>query len=375
MLVISLSALYWVVVVSLVFVMTYYHVGIGYLYAITYYYSVIDILLNQHLFKSQGLFTTISIVSSIVKVTPQFLGQLCLVKNMTGIDQQFIHYVHPLAITLIIAIICQLARISYRFSAFVSRGIIHVVCYLLLLSYTSVATTSLLLLRSMTFDNIDTVFTYLSPDIEYFHGRHLPYFIVAMFLTILIVIGLPLLLLLEPFLISKINFTRIKPLLDQFQGCYRDNCRWFAAYYMICRLTIIVIIIIITPANNTTQILLIVATTVMALIHLLLRPYESDVLNVFDGMILHLIILVPTLSLADSFNANSLLAVTLIVLILPMMTFAVMQLLVYKEKILKIITHFRSKPADTSGNSNDEVPMSDISIVVDDSMRRNATVM
>ena len=29
------------------------------------------------------------------------------------------------------------------------------------------------------FNNIDKVYTYLSPDIEYFHGRHLPYFIVA----------------------------------------------------------------------------------------------------------------------------------------------------------------------------------------------------
>jgi len=101
---------------------------------------------------------------------------------MSGIDQQFIHFVHPLAVTIIIAIISLLARLSYKFSAFVSRGIIRVVCYLLLLlSYTSVATTSLLLLRSLTFQNVDKVYTYLSPDIEFFHGRHLPYVIVAMF--------------------------------------------------------------------------------------------------------------------------------------------------------------------------------------------------
>ena len=128
---------------------------------------MLDVLLSK-LYVQEKFFTTISIISSIVKVTPRFLGQLCLVQNMTGIDQQFIHYVHPLAITIIIAIICQAARMSYRFSAFVSRGIIHVICYLLLLSYTSVATTSLLLLRSLTFDNIDKVYTYLSPEIRVF---------------------------------------------------------------------------------------------------------------------------------------------------------------------------------------------------------------
>ena len=50
---------------------------------------------------------------------------------------------------------------------------------------------------------------------------------------IVIVISLPLVLLLEPFLNKKINFTRMKPLLDQFQGCYKYKYRCFAAYYMI----------------------------------------------------------------------------------------------------------------------------------------------
>ena len=57
------------------------------------------------------------------------------------------------------------------------------------------------------------VYTYLSPDIEYFHGRHLVYGTIAIFCTITIVIGLPLLLLLEPFINHKINFMKIKPLL------------------------------------------------------------------------------------------------------------------------------------------------------------------
>ena len=137
--------------------MTYYHIGIGYLYAITYYYSMVDILLGEHLYISQGLFRFVSVISSTAKVKPQFLGQLCLVTNMSGIDQQFIHYVHPLAVAIIVIIISLLARISYKFSSLISRGIIHVICFLLLLSYTSVATTSLLLLRSLSFDNVDKV--------------------------------------------------------------------------------------------------------------------------------------------------------------------------------------------------------------------------
>ena len=194
-------------------------------------------------FNSNGLHTTVNIVSSLAKLTPQFLGKLCLMKNMSGIDQQFIHYVHPAVILLILIIISKLAKKSHRVSSFVSRGIIQFICFLLLLSYTSVATTSLLLMRPMTFTDIDKVYTYLSLDVEYFHSRHLVYVIVAITLMIVIVISLPLLLLLEPFLNSKINFIKIKPLLDQFQGFYKDKCHCFAGYYMICRLVIILLVI------------------------------------------------------------------------------------------------------------------------------------
>ena len=58
------------------------------------------------------------------------LGELCLTTGMSGIDQQFIHHIHPLAIILILAIRSLLARRSKRISTIISRGIIHVIfCY------------------------------------------------------------------------------------------------------------------------------------------------------------------------------------------------------------------------------------------------------
>ena len=91
-------------------------------------------------------------------------------------------------------------------------------------------------MKPITFLDINKVFTYLSLDIEYFHGHydHLAYAIVAMIFTITIVTGFPLLLLLKPFLNSKINFIKMKPLFDQFQGCHKDIYCYCAGYYMIC---------------------------------------------------------------------------------------------------------------------------------------------
>ena len=377
-LVILLTVTYWIVMVILVFAIMYYKVGIGCLFCITYYYSIVDILLSQHLQASRGLFLTVSIMSSFSKITPQFLGELCLTTGMSGIDQQFIHYIHPTAVVLIIVMISLLARKSTRFTAIISRGIIHVICLLLLLSYTSIASTSLLLMRSLTFHQIDKVYTYLSPDVEYFHGRHLAYGIGALVCSISIVPGLPLLLTLQPILNRKFNFVKIKPLLDQFQGCYKDDYRCFAGYYMICRLLIIIIIIANSSNELVASYVLIVACVIIALIHVMMKPYNNEILNKVDGVVLQLIILISALPLLDDFDSPLVIIISFVLVILPLIILFAVTLFLYKDNLKKFAAHFSSR-SQTPNNDNDadisnETPMKEFHLIIDDNARQKAKV-
>ena len=380
-LVILLTVTYWIVIVILVFAIMYYKVGIGYLYCITYYYSIVDILLSQNLQASRGLYLTVSIVSSFSKITPQFLGELCLTTGMSGIDQQFIHYIHPGAIVLIIVMISLLARRSPRFTAIISRGIIHVICLLLLLSYTSIASTSLLLMRPLTFYEIDKVFTYLSPDIEYFHGRHFAYGIVALLCLISIVSGLPLLLSLQRILNHKFNFVKIKPLLDQFQGCYKDNYRCFAGYYMMCRLVIITIVIANSSNEFIASYILIAACGVIALIHLMVKPYNSEFLNKFDGVVLQLISLISALPLLDDFDSPIVIIISFVLVILPLIILFAVTLFLHKDNLKKFVSHFSSRSQTPAPNNDDsdsdmstEAPAEEFHLIIDDTTRQNVKV-
>ena len=373
----SLSFIYWIAVVVAVFAMMYCKITVGSLYAIIYYYSIIDILLGQVLFISNGLRTTVNIMSSLAKLNPQFLGQLCLVKNMSGIDQQFIHYVHPTVVLLILIMISVLARRSRRFSLFVgTRGIIHFICLLLLLSYASLTSTSLLLMRSLKFMRIDKIYTYLSPEIEYFHGRHLIYVIIAIIFTIVIVIGLPLLLLLEPFLNSKINFVKIKPLLDQFQCCYKNKYRWFAGYYMICRIVIILLTIVKISNDFTTQYLLLITCALMSFIHLTVQPYVDTFQNIFDGVILQFIVALSVLPIIEFVNYYDEIFVSIIVYfltILPLASFAVIKPWINRETIRHVFKKCLHKYNVVSTNDVDNITdMNEIGIVADNP-GRNAT--
>ena len=376
-LVIFLTVVYWIIMVMLVFAMMYYKVEIGYLYSITYYYSIVDILLSQNLQTSRGLYLTVSIISSFSKIIPQFLGELCFTTGMSGIDQQLIHYMHPLAVIFILIMIIALARRSRRISTIISRGIIHVICLLLLLSYTSIASTSLLLLRSLRFHDINEVYIYLSPDIKYFNGRHLAYGIVALLCTASIVIGLPLLLMLEPLLNHKLNFVKIKPLLDQFQGCYKDKYRCFASYYMICRLLIITLFII-NPFNEfVANYFLNAACLVIALIHLMVKPYNNETLNKLDGIILPIIVLITALPiLDDGFDSAFVIAIVFVLVFLPLIIFAIMILHLHKDYLKKLSMHLMPKdnPTSSTDDIHDEISMRTFDLIIDDSVRQNVTI-
>ena len=387
-LVIALIGIYWLVLFGTIIFTMNSKFNIGNLYGIIYYYSVVDLLLSHSSYLSNGLYTTINVMSSITKVTPQFLGQFCLIKYMSGIDQQFIHYMHPIAISLFLGALTMAARKFSKLSSLVS---VRVICCLLLLSYTSLATTSLLLMRPLRFQDVDKVYTYVSPDVEYFHGRHKFYEIWAG-LSMLIVIGLPLLLGLEPFVNSKINFVKVKPLLDQFQCCYKGKYpNFFAAYYMICRLVIIIIIMVAPSSDFIYQYLLIAACVVIALIHHIFKPYHNQSLNRFDGTILQLLVLVSVLPLVEffdtTFNSNLISGIAFVLILLPSVIFFFMLLITNKENITEFCLQLRiricsncneislSVTEESSGETEDQSnPKQFTPLEIDDSMRRNATI-
>ena len=386
--VVTISLLYWIVVIAVVFCMMYFRIEIGYLYGITFYYSIIDILLIEGLQFDEKLFQFATILSSTAKLLPQFLGPLCFVKGLSGIDQQFIHYLHPLAVLLILLVISVIARFSPRLSSFVGRAVIHAICLLLLLSYTSIASTSLLLMRAIRFVHVDELYTYLSPDIEYFHGRHLIYGLVAILIGLIIVIGLPLLLSLEPFLNHKINFIRIKPWLDQFQGCYKDNFRCFASYYMIFRVALLIILVI-NPSNVfVTLYVSQVLCALMMFIHITMKPYSNNLLNLFDSFMLLTMMLVISLLIIDNyhgFQSNTTFALALILIILPLFGFIAMTTYLHIKNVKKLVNHCIDGIKKLTGGDHDsnaqtsqniEMHSSDCDVIADQRLRdRSTTVM
>ena len=109
----------------------------------------------------------------------------------------------------------------------------------------------------------------------------------------------------------------------------------------------------------------------------MLKPYNKEILNKFDSVILHLIIFITALTVFDDFDSPIIITITFVLMILPLLNFIALTLFLHKEDLKKMATYFISKRdapnSDNSVNSN-EVPMKEFDKIVDDTTRRTTTV-
>jgi len=351
-LVVSLTCLYWVVMVVGVFSLMYFNFQLssGYLYGLIYYYSMVGILLSNNSYISSGAFYFINILSGFAQLNPHFLGTLCLVRGLSGIDQLFIHYSHAVAVLILLLGFAFAAECSRRVSKFISRCIIRVFCLLLLLAYTSLASTSLQLLRPLTFTDVNEIYTYTSPSIKYFRDRHALYGAVALLCEIVIGIGLPSALLLEPFLRRKVNFIRFKPILDQFQGCFKTRYHWFGAYYLICRQVIMAIVLLGNSNYHKMLFFLLLICVVVATVHMWFRPYKNKLLNIFDGLLLQFMLVIVIISTFDFLQSSS----TILVLVLVTLPLGIMCIAAMFNKVIHYKRRHRYVVINEDSDDDDE---------------------
>ena len=357
-LVIILTILYWIVIITMLFGVAYFlntqQISPGYLYGITFFYSIVDILLVTNLHRTNGVFYTASILSSFAKLNPQFFGQLCFIKDLDAIDQQFIHYFHVVFVSIILIVIYITAKCHNRALLYVNRYIVQVTCYVLLFSYISLTSSSLLLLRAIKFKDVDGLYTYLSPHLKYFANRHAAYASVAILCILLVTIGFPLSLVMEPLIIKmfekRLNkstwikiFTKkkivikFKQLLNQVQDCYKDQHHWFAAYYLICGSVIMLITYFANDDYNYMIYYLQTACVIVTMTHIWIQPYKNDLLNVMDAVLLLIMLLIINLS-TFNFSPSATTGIAISLMIAPLLLLlgvGVKKLLVPKMKTIQ----------------------------------------
>ena len=137
-------------------------------------------------------------------------------------------------------------------------------------------------------------------DIGFFSVEHLPYALPAITCLLTISTIPPLLLILYPSVNKILAFcklsetktvkrvsrmipiNKLKPFLDSFQGCFKDNLRFFAGIYFLYRWIALLMFVIVPPISGFYMCLR-NAYILVLLIHTVFQPYTNRVYNIIDG--------------------------------------------------------------------------------------------
>ena len=107
---------------------------------------------------------------------------------------------------------------------------------------------------------------------------------------------------------------------------------------------------------------------------MVIRPYNDNTLNIFDGIVLHIMVFVVVVPVFDTMNSNVIFAVVFTLVILPLFIF-LMGFIVHKVTMKRFIIKNCTCNAKNSEVEVDDGNQGGIDvIIVDERMRQNATV-
>ena len=182
--------------------------------------------------------------------------EVCFSSHLDMFWKSLLQFAFPLYIWLLVAGIIVLSRYSTVAARMSGRNAVPVLATLFLLSYAKVLDT---IIATFSFTSIEAekngplVVWLHDGNLKYMQGKHIALVLVSSLFAIFYIIPLTLLLLFAPAL-QRINhyrvvrlIQRLKPVLDAFQGPYKDKFRWWPGLMLVVR----IILFIALTANTT----------------------------------------------------------------------------------------------------------------------------
>lgn len=251
-------------------------------------------------------------------LNPLVLDELsfCLFENANALDVIAFSYITLVySFLLIIAVIVMVNKLGTRNCCkawwrctsskreSLQRSMIHGLSALLVLCYAKCAQASILLISYARIRGKGSQYShdavFYNGEIIWFSKEHLPYAIPAIVMLLLIVLSPPILLLVYPLHYKVLSLLKIgesrcvrivfnpleklKPLLDSFQGSFKDKFRFFSGLYFLYRLLILLNVTL----SNVQDIYFILLGQLLfiLLLHSVCQPYKERRNNTIDSLL------------------------------------------------------------------------------------------
>ncbi len=204
---------------------------------------------------------------------PDFTFNLCITPDLDGLGRLLLQYVTPIYILLLISATLLLTRIKGFGKLLGKHSFLQGVWFLFLVTYLNIANTTLEIIHCRTVGpkNAENEFVLVhDASVVCYQGFHLPFAILALLLTVLFVIPLPI------YLLIFMQFPKLKPLTDVYCGIYKDEYRVWVAWSLARRLLLVLIGVFVQDFIYR-HFYLLIACIVILVIYVKTWPYNCKV--------------------------------------------------------------------------------------------------
>ena len=197
--------------------------------------------------------------------------ETCFYNGMDVYSKTWLQFVFPIYIWVLVGLMILVSNYSHRFAKLLGNNPVSVLATLILLSYTKILRTLIAVfyityLEYPTYNR--TVWLY-DANIDYLVGKHIPLFIVAVLVFLLLFLPYTLLLLFGQWLqaishlrlFSWVNSSRLKPFMDSYHAPYKAKHRYWPGLLLMLRFVLLLVIALNPQQDPSINLLTIVVTT------------------------------------------------------------------------------------------------------------------
>ena len=221
--------------------------------------------------------------------------ETCFYNGLDGYVKTWLQFAFPTFVWVIVVAIIILSRYSITIAKLSGNSSVPVLATLFILSYAKLQRT---IITAFSFTHVEvedgealTVWLY-DGNVSFLNGKHIPLFLAALLFLVAYIIPLTMLLLAAPFLQSRRQYyivkfvNKIKPLLDAYQGPYKNRYRFWTGALLLVRVVLLTCFAFNTLGDPGVN-LLVTQLALLAIIPFTVRGiYNKTGLNILESFYL-----------------------------------------------------------------------------------------
>ena len=251
-------------------------VSVGTINSLIFYANIVHV--NRTIFFPQDklLFLTNMLAVFIAWLNLDLGIETCFGRDMAVYVNTWLQFAFPVYIWVLVLVTIYSSRYSLTASKIIGRNAVSVLATLFLLSYAKLLRTVIAAVSSTSLGDEDGrshLLWLMDGNVAYFSAPHAVLFFTALLAVLLYILPLTLLTLLAPCLQARTNHrmmrwvVRIKPLLDAYQGPYKDKYRHWTGVMLLLRLVLFVVFSANTLGNPNINVFAVGMSVVAVYLH------------------------------------------------------------------------------------------------------------